>query len=115
MKLRIRGNSIHFAVSKTELAKLADRGAIEDVVRFTSDLGLTYGIEVRASGAITAAFDGNSVRIALPRPLLELWSRPEQVSVEGSQPIGRGKALQIVLEKDGAGRGQRDGDPAASA
>lgn len=111
MKLRIRGNSIHVGVSKTELAKLADQGVAEDVVRFTSEIELKYGIDVRPSGAVTAAFDGTSLRVSLPKPLLDLWLRPEEVSVEGSQPVGGGKALQIVLEKDGARRGS---DPASS-
>jgi hypothetical protein len=36
----------------------------------------------------------------LPKARLDLWLRPNEVSVEGSQPIGGGKVLQIVLEKD---------------
>jgi hypothetical protein len=109
MKLRIRGNSIRLAVSKTELARIAEEGTAEDVVRFTSDIELKYGIDVRPSGAVTAASDGASLRVALPRALLDLWLRPEEVSVEGSQPVGGGKVLQIVLEKDGAERDRRDG------
>jgi hypothetical protein len=100
MKLRIRGNSIRLRVSKTELAKIADQGTAEDSVRFTSSIELKYGIDVRPSGAVTAAFDGSSLRVTLPKSRLDLWLRPEEVSVEGSQPIGGGKALQILLEKD---------------
>lgn len=115
MKLRIRGNSIHFAVSKTELARIADEGTAEDVVRFTSDIELRYGIDVRPTGAVTAQFDGASLRVTLPKALLELWQRPEEMSVEGSQPIGGGKVLQIVLEKDGFDRDRSGGGSAPSA
>lgn len=107
MKLWIRGNSIRFRVSKTELAKIADQGTVDDAVRFTSDIELRYGIDVRPTGAVTAAFDGASLRVTLPKSLLDLWLRPEQLSVEGSQPIGGGKVLQILLEKDGADAGSR--------
>lgn len=100
MKLRIRGNSIRLRVSKTELAKIAEQGTAEDAVRFTSSIELKYGIDVRPTGAVTASFDGASVRVALPKSRLDLWLRPEEVSVEGSQPIGGGKVLQILLEKD---------------
>jgi len=100
MKLWIRGNSVRLRVSKTELAKLADQGTAEDSVRFSSSVELKYGIDVRPTGAVTAVFDGASLRVTLPKSLLDLWVRPEEVSVEGSQPIGGGKALQIVLEKD---------------
>jgi hypothetical protein len=100
MKLRIRGNSIRLQLSKTELAKLAEKGKVEDTVRFSSEQSLRYGIEVRPTGAVTAAYTESSLIVTLPKPRLDLWLRPNEVSVEGSQPIGGGKVLQIVLEKD---------------
>jgi hypothetical protein len=102
MKLRIRGNSLTLRVSKTELAKLAEAGRVEDSMRFSSEQSLRYGIEVRPTGAVTATFAGAAILVTLPKPRLDLWSRPDEVSVEGSQPIGGGKVLQIVLEKDAA-------------
>ena len=38
-----------------------------------------------------------------------VWLRPGEVSVEGSQPIGGGKVLQILLEKDEARLGRDSG------
>jgi hypothetical protein len=100
MKLSIRGNHIRLAVSKTELAQLADTGKADNVVRFSSEQGLRYGIEVRPSGAVTATFTGDSILVTLPKSRLDLWLRRDEKSIEGSQPIGGGKVLQIVLEKD---------------
>ena len=87
-------------VSKTELAQLAETGQIENAVRFSSERGLRYGIEVRPRGAVTATFAADAIWVALPKPRLDLWLRHDEVSVEGSQPTGGGKVLQIVLEKD---------------
>jgi hypothetical protein len=100
MKLLIRGNSLRVRVSKTDLAKIAEKGKVEDVVRFSSDQSLRYGVEVRPTGAVTATFAGDAILVTLPKPRLDLWLRPGEVSVEGSQPIGGGKVLQVVLEKD---------------
>ena len=100
MKLRIRGNSIRLGISKTELAKLAETGKADDTVRFSSEQSLHYAIEVRPTGAVTATFGGDSILVTLPKARLDLWLRRDDVSVEGSQPIGGGKVLQIVLEKD---------------
>ena len=114
MKLWIRGNSLRLRVSKTELAKIAETGKAEDAVRFSSDHGLRYAIEVRPTGAITATFAEAAILVTLPKPRLDLWLRAGEVSVEGSQPIGGGKVLQIVLEKDDtAGRGSGGDDAVA--
>jgi hypothetical protein len=109
MKLRIRGNSLRLRVSKTELAKIADTGKAEDSVRFSSEQSLRYGIEVRPTGAVTATFAGAAILVTLPKARLDLWLRQSEVSVEGSQPIGGGKVLQILLEKDEARPGQASG------
>jgi hypothetical protein len=110
MKLWIRGNSLRLRVSKTELAKIAETGKCEDAVRFSSQLALRYGIEVRATGAVTATFADGAISVTLPKSRLDLWLRPDEVSVEGSQPIGGGKVLQIVLEKDDARAATRGGE-----
>jgi hypothetical protein len=102
MKLRIRGNSLQLRFSKTELAKIADTGKADDVVRFSSEQSLRYGIEVRPTGAVTATFTGEELLVTLPKARLDLWLRSSEISVEGSQPIGGGKVLQISLEKDDA-------------
>lgn len=115
MKLWIRGNSLRFRVSKTELAKLAETGKVEESVRFSSEQGLRYAIEVRPTGAVTATFAGTAILVTLPKARLDLWLRPGEVSVEGSQPIGGGRVLQILLEKDEAplGRGSGGDDSVA--
>jgi hypothetical protein len=100
MKLRLRGNSLRFGVSKTELARLAETGKVEDTVRFSSERAMSYGIEVRPTGAVTASLEPMSIVVSLPKSRLDLWLRPEEISVEGSQPVGGGKALQILLEKE---------------
>ncbi len=110
MKLWIRGNSMRLRVSKTELAKLAELGRAEDAIRFSSEQSLRYSIEVRASGAVTATFGADALLVTLPKTRLDLWLRPDEVSVEGSQPIGGGKVLTISLEKDDATPGRRGDD-----
>ncbi len=107
MKLWIRGNSLRLRVSKTELAKLAETGKAEDTTRFSSEQSLRYGIEVRPTGAVTAQLADGAILVALPKAHLDLWLRPDELSIEGSQPIGGGKVLQIVLEKDDPRLGRR--------
>jgi hypothetical protein len=100
MKLRIRGNTVRLRVSKTELAQIAASGAAEDAIRFAGDAGLRYGIEVKPSGGVAAEFGGNALRVLLPKRSVDVWLRPEQVSIEGEQPVGNGEVLRILVEKD---------------
>jgi hypothetical protein len=110
MKLWIRGNSLRLRVSKTELAKLAETGKAEDTTRFSSEQSLRYAVEVRPTGAVTAAFADGAILVTLPQARLDLWLRSDEVSVEGSQPIGGGKVLQITLEKDAPQRDTGGGE-----
>ena len=107
MKLCIRSSTTRLEVSKIGLAKLAETGKTENAVRFSSEQSLRYGIEVRPTGAVTATLAGDAILVTLPKSRLDLWLRRDEVSIEGSQPIGGGKVLQIVLERnEGAQRVQ---------
>jgi len=100
MKLRIRGNTVRLRISKAELAQIAATGAAEDTVRFSGQAGLRYGIEVRPTGGVAAEFGGDVLRVLLPQPSVDLWLRPDEVSIEGEQAIGNGEVLRILVEKD---------------
>jgi hypothetical protein len=100
MKLRIRGNSIRLRLSKSELASVAETGAAEDVVQFSSDTQLRYRLEVKPSGGVEAQLQPSMVRVAIPKASAERWTRSDEVSIEGEQPLGRGGVLRILVEKD---------------
>ncbi len=114
MKLRIRGNSVRLRVSKPELTEIAATGAAADAVRFGPGVALRYGIEVRPTGTVLAEFAGGVVRVLVPQSSLDVWLRPEEVSIEGQQAIGNGEFLKILVEKDytclAPRSGEDDGD-----
>lgn len=100
MKLRIRGNSVRIRVSQSELAEIAESGTVEDTVEFAPGARLSYRVDVEAQGAVSASFVDSRVSVRLPRSELRRWLEPSEVSVRGQQPIGEGRTLQILLEKD---------------
>lgn len=114
MKLRIRGNSVRLRVSKTELSQIASSGAAEDRVRFAPGATLRYGIAVRPGGAVAAELADGVVRVFVPQSSVDVWLRPEEVSIEGQQAIGNGEFLRILVEKDytclAPRSGEDDGD-----
>jgi hypothetical protein len=100
MKLRIRGNSVRIRVSKGELAAIAEAGAAEDAVRFSPDAELRYRVEVKPSGSVEAELRPPLLRVIVPQERVRTWLRPDEVSIEAEQAIGRGEVLKILLEKD---------------
>lgn len=100
MKLRIKGNSIRFRVSQSELEQIVERGASEDAVTFPNGARLRYRIEVVADGPLAADFSDAAVRLRVPRGAVLRWSEPEEVTIRGEQALGGGEALKLLLEKD---------------
>ena len=106
MKLRILGNSVRFRVSQAELAQLTTDGYVEDSVAFGPGAWLVYRLEVVDSGtgaaaeSISAGYDGNGVRVVLPRAIVDVWQQPEEVSIRGEQALPDGDNLNILVEKD---------------
>lgn len=100
MKLRIKGNSIRFRVSQSELEQIVERGASEDAVTFPGGAQLRYRVEVVADGPLAADFSHASIRLSVPRGAVERWSEPEEVTIRGEQALGGGEALKLLLEKD---------------
>lgn len=100
MKLRIRGNSIRFRLSKGELTRIEETGAAEDSVQFSPQTRLRYRVEVKPSGPVEARFEPSLVTVALPRDAVRRWVEPAEVSIAAEQPIGGGQVLKVLVEKD---------------
>ena len=112
MKLRIRGNTLRLRVSKSELAAVLERGAVQDAIRFGPRARLKYRLEVAADGRFGAEFAGDSITVRAPRAAVAKWGRDEEVSMRGKQRIGRGATLAILVEKDFECLKPRAGDEA---
>jgi hypothetical protein len=100
MKLRIRGNSIRFRVSQSELRQIAEQGFAEDTVTFGPGQILHYRVEVVPAGRLKAAFFGSQICLRVPSDRVQRWSGQDEVAIAGEQAIGNGQTLEILLEKD---------------
>jgi hypothetical protein len=95
---------------------LAAGEAVRETVSFGFESALTYTIAAREqTAALTAGFDGRSVDIVMHPNQADLLANTETVGVEASQPIGAGKSLLILVEKDFACLAPRDGEDSVDA
>ena len=101
MKLRIRGDSIRLRLTESEIAQLGDTGKVDEMVEFGSmQPGLSYQLHATNVDTIHARFEDNCVRVSVPKDAAEGWMHSDQVGIEGSQPLGDGRFLRILIEKD---------------
>ena len=106
MKLRIRGNSVRFRLSPSDIARLIDAGAVEAHVAFgpAASSRLWYGLEVSADATdVAAAYDGARLRVVLPLHTARHWAQGRDVAIEAEQDVGggvTGEKLLLSIEKD---------------
>lgn len=99
MKIRIRGNTLRYRLSKTEVKILAEEGRLEERIEFVND-SLIYSIEQSTSENLSADFLHNKIKLFVPEQMLQSWDATEQVGIDYHMPLPNGNTLYILLEKD---------------
>jgi len=103
MKLRIQGNSLRLRVSKSELARFAQTGELEETVFFGPQPGaeLVYALirDGDRPGLAVEASPGR-VKVLVPSAVARAWAESGQVGISGAADLGARGALSILVEKD---------------
>jgi hypothetical protein len=100
MKIRIKGNSVRIRVTKSEVARFAEEGRLEEKTDF-GDAMLTYALQ--SSDAIEnplADFKSNTVTVYIPNPIKNVWVDTDLISIKHKADLGNEKMLSILVEKD---------------
>lgn len=103
MKLRIRGDSLRVRVTQDELAALGRGEAVMDALHFGLDPADALRCEVSASEsapALDATFDARTIRVAVPAAAVARLVATDEVGVSGERPLGDGRTMAVLLEKD---------------
>lgn len=113
MKLRIRGNSIRFRLTQSEVEELGRSGQVEDAIEFggAANEKLTYALVSSARAAeIGSKYDNGKIAVIIPQAIADEWIRSERTGIGGEQTLGEGKSLKILIEKDFACLSERAGE-----
>lgn len=84
---------------KAEVARFAETGVVREIIGFGSGPQLRYTLEAHDGPVLTTSFDGQEIRVSVPRAQATQWSRSEQVSIVGEETTAAG-TLKILIEKD---------------
>ena len=101
MKVRIKGNSIRYRLTKTEIDNFGKNGWLEEKTEFLNGPSFHYRIERKAGVSdLEASFSGNSICIFVPENIAAEWTTTDIVGFENKMEIGEGKELSLLIEKD---------------
>jgi hypothetical protein len=110
VKLRIQGDSLRLRLTQKEVAQLRDRGRVESLIEFLPGQELVYLLEASFHAtSVTAAFNGQAIRVTVPANVMTEWADGDQVGIEPPSSAG----LHLLIEKDFQclhGRGEQDRD-----
>jgi hypothetical protein len=97
VKLRIQGNSLRLRLTQKEVAQLRDPGRVESFIEFAPGNALLYLLESSFRvNAVTATFDGQAIRVIVPKNVMTEWAESDRVSIEAQPHAG----VHMLIEKD---------------
>jgi hypothetical protein len=94
MKIRIKGNSLRYRLTRSEVERFAKEGYLED----TTDFGaarLTYSLQRTVGGNLSAGLENNNITLYMPARMLDEWITTERVGFENKED-----PLYLLIEKD---------------
>ena len=113
MKLRIKGNSMRFRVSRSEIARLLAANPLVETIQFApeADARFTYALQREPSVTIpTVQYTENKVVVLLPADQADVWGGTDQVGIAEDINLGNLGSLALLIEKDFACLDRSDED-----
>jgi hypothetical protein len=120
MKMRIRGNSVRFRLTKSEVSQFCEIGKVEETVEFGLEpqQKFIYAVEATDAEKVSAVFENNRLCVLIPEREAKEWTNSNQVGIKAAQTTGggeKGVQLRILVEKDFACLENRPGEDDSDA
>ncbi len=97
MKIRIKGNSIRYRLTKSDVQKLADSGNLEESTCFAGST-FYYAIKrVQHISQLTATYAENKITLFVPADFTAKWPVNNVIGLDSKDNNGD---LYLLLEKD---------------
>jgi hypothetical protein len=102
MKLRMKGNSLRFRISPSEMDRLLATGRIEETVHFAPEPNarLTYALEHKAEmKSMSVRYRPQELTVVISSDGMRQWASGPDVGLYGESPTTNG-TLELAIEKD---------------
>lgn len=94
MKIRIKGNSLRYRLTRSEVTTLWKKGCLEERTEF-ADNTLVYAIETANDDKLTANFNSNKITLYMPKAMINELYHTDKVGFED-----KSGTLSLLVEKD---------------
>jgi hypothetical protein len=94
MKIRIKGNSLRYRLTRSDLSDLAQRKALKEYTEF-GDQVLTYKVEITEEQALKATFTNQTITLYLSENMIKELDETDRVGFEDQSG-----PLHLLIEKD---------------
>lgn len=94
MKIRIKGNSIRYRLSKSDVEQFLKLGYLEELVDFGAQK-LIYCLKKHNESGLKANFEENKITLYMPEDMAAEWESPAKIGFSGYY-----NNLSILIEKD---------------
>ncbi|MBM1107739.1 hypothetical protein JQC67_16405 [Aurantibacter crassamenti] len=100
MKIRIKGNSIRYRLTKSDVAVFCETGYFEEQTSFSENV---FVYALKASKTIQnmeAKFELNKIEVTISEDLIGEWATNNKVGYHHNLQLHDGTVLSILIEKD---------------
>jgi hypothetical protein len=94
MKIRIKGDSLRYRLTRPDVAKLEAEGRLEEQTAFAGKT-FVYAIETANDDNLTADFVGNKIVLYMPKAMIEELCNTGKVGFDN-----RSGPVSLLVEKD---------------
>ena len=94
MKIRIKGNSLRYRLTKSDMYRLSHEGYLEDKTDFGGRV-LIYAIQKSKDTQLSAFFNDNVICMRVPEKMIDELENTDRTGFEGSEGN-----LHLLVEKD---------------
>jgi hypothetical protein len=98
MKLRIKGDSLRYRLTQTDLKTFSESGSIEEAIHFGARV-LTYSLTSTDKERLFVTFNEDTITLYFPRQWIREWVGTDRVGYDNrADPLG--KNIYLLVEKD---------------
>jgi hypothetical protein len=99
MKIRIKGNSLRYRLTRSELDLLAGKGVLREKINFGA-AALQYELVSSKGHQLSAAYQDNHITLYFPEAWINDWINSDKVGYEHTVSLENNETLHLLVEKD---------------